>query len=40
MNDRVGDIETWLDCWLGCADVLVRYEGKVSRAGWHAGTRT
>lgn len=32
MDDHVKEIESWLDCWLGCADVHIRYGGKASRS--------
>lgn len=31
VDDILSHLDSWLDCWLGCADVLVRGGGKVSR---------
>jgi hypothetical protein len=30
MDDYFKEIESWLDCWLGCVDVLIRYGGKAN----------
>jgi hypothetical protein len=30
--DDVKEIESWLDCWLGSVDVLIRYAGKASHS--------
>ncbi|GLB41954.1 hypothetical protein LshimejAT787_1005540 [Lyophyllum shimeji] len=44
-NDDFSRIDRWLDCWLGCADILIRADGKTwsqflhLRKSWHISDR-